>query len=303
MTRFRSFDPVAPISDETIAAFAGAVPTEVADLWRTYGAGLVGDGYFRLLDPARAAKMLAGVFELPEGSTVLFATALGDLVVHVKGLYLVFKARWGAIDLIEDADVDALVALIEDPAERDEAWEWQPYPEARNRDGVPDFEQCYGYVPLLGLGGSPDPGNLQLGGLSEHLATIAQLVGQPSVRQHLQTSTASATTTATDASAESPLVAVGRALFAKLVDNPNLNIIDLPDGLGVCLVHAVRGGGKIYVGPNETVLFVGSSVDFEAGLGAFRDGVRTPLEKFELDRNGGVSGEEEGVRNAADEVQ
>lgn len=81
-------------------------------------------------------------------------------------------------------------------------------------------------------------------------------------------------------SGEDPLVAFGRGLFSKLADNPTLKVIELPDGLGVCLVHAARGGGKIYVAPDETVLFVGSAVDFDAGLGAFRDGVRTPLEKF-----------------------
>ncbi|MFE9860945.1 hypothetical protein [Streptomyces sp. NPDC005780] len=76
------------------------------------------------------------------------------------------------------------------------------------------------------------------------------------------------------------LVAVGRAHFAQLTTDPVLNVIELPDGLGVCLVHAVRGGGKIYVAPDESALFVGSAVDFETGFEAFRDGVRTPLEKF-----------------------
>lgn len=187
MTRFRSFQPVAPISDETIRAYEGQVPAEVTELWRTDGAGLVGDGYFRLVDPGRAAQMLEGVIGLPEASTVLFTTALGDLVVHVNGLYLVYKPRWGVIDLVEGASFDELVALVEDPAQRDVAWEWQPYPAARDRDGAPGFEQCYGFVPLLALGGRPDAGNLQLSGLYEHLAVIAQLAGQPQVRAHLQT--------------------------------------------------------------------------------------------------------------------
>ncbi|WP_350349144.1 T6SS immunity protein Tdi1 domain-containing protein [Agromyces sp. G08B096] len=287
MTRFRSFDPVAPISDETIQAFSARVPAEVADFWRTHGAGFVGDGYFRLVDPARAAAMLEGVFGLPEGAVVLFTTALGDLVVHANGFYLVIKSRWGAIDVVDGASVDDLVALIEDPAQREVAWEWQPYPAARDRDGVPGFEQCYGFVPLLALGGSPDPANLQLGGLYEHLAVIAQLAGQPQVRRHLQTAGAApAEDSVTDDSGDGPLVEFGRSLFAKLADDPKLNIIELPDGLGVCLVHAARGGGKIYVAPDRSVLFVGSAVDFEAGLGAFRDGVRTPLEKFDIDRGG-----------------
>lgn len=283
MTTFRSFDQVAPIPEETIARFAGQVPAEVVELWRAQGAGIVGDdGFFRVADPARAASMLEGVLGLPDESTVLFTTALGDVIVHANGLYLVVKSRFGAIDIVEGRSFDELVALIEDPAQRDVAWEWQPYPDARERDGVPGFEQCFGFVPLLALGGPNDASHLQLGGLYEHLALIAQLAGPPQVRQPLHVApTPDRPETAEPGSTER-LTAVGRSLFAKLTTDPVLNIIELPDGLGVCLVHAVRGGGKIYVAPDESVLFVGSAVDFDAGLGAFRDGVRTPIEKFDL---------------------
>ncbi|MFF7161233.1 hypothetical protein ACFZBP_07545 [Streptomyces sp. NPDC008086] len=85
------------------------------------------------------------------------------------------------------------------------------------------------------------------------------------------------------------LVAVGLRLLAEFTTDPVVNIVELPDGLGICLVHAVRGGGKIYVAPDESTLFVGSAVDFEAGLGAFRDGVRNPIR--EVDRSGGGAGE------------
>jgi hypothetical protein len=58
------------------------------------------------------------------------------------------------------------------------------------------------------------------------------------------------------------------------------------------LVDASRGGGKIYVAPDETVLFVASALDFEAGLAAFREGRRTPSEAFDASRRqgGGSSG-------------
>ncbi|MEV8006641.1 hypothetical protein AB0P10_28755 [Streptomyces parvus] len=82
---------------------------------------------------------------------------------------------------------------------------------------------------------------------------------------------------------ENRLIAVGSALFATLADDPALSVVELPDGLGVCLVHTARGGGKLYVAPDETALFVGSSVDFGSGLEAFRDGARTPLETFDID--------------------
>ncbi|WP_394552981.1 T6SS immunity protein Tdi1 domain-containing protein [Agromyces sp. MMS24-JH15] len=297
MTSFRSFDPVAPISEETIARFAGQVPTGVADAWRRYGAGQVGaDGFFRFVDPARAAQALDGVLGLPEGSTVLFTTALGDLVVHVNGIFLVVKSRLGATDVIEGAGFDDLVASIERPADLESVWEWQPYPAARDRDGVPGFEECFGFVPLLVLGGPGTADHLHRGGLWEHLALIGQLAGSPQVRRTLQLGGAGTATDASGAAGDASaggaggsrdrLVQIGTELFAGLTQNPTLNVIDLPDGLGVCLVHAARGGGKIYVAPDESVLFVGSAVDFDAGLGAFRDGVRTPREKFQL--NGGA---------------
>lgn len=301
MTSFRTFDPVAPISDESVARYAGQVPAEVAEAWRRYGAGLVGaDGFFRFVDPARAAAMLQGVLGLPDGATVVFTTALGDLVVHVNGLYLAVKARSGVIDVIEGGTFDQLVASIERPADRDSVWEWQPYPEARDRDGVPGFEECFGFVPLLALGGPNTADHLQRGGLWEHLSLIVQLAGAPKLRRTFQLGSAEATDASGAAGGVSVgqstpgqpapgsrdrLIQVAQGLFAKLTQNPTLNVIDLPDGLGVCVVHAARGGGKIYVAPDESVLFVGSAVDFEAGLGAFRDGVRTPHEKFEP--NGG----------------
>lgn len=289
MTTFNTFTQVAPISEETIARFAGQVPSEVVDLWRRQGAGFVGDdGFFRAVDPDRAAQMLEGVFAMPDGSTVLFATALGDIVFHAGGSYFVVKFRFGAIDLAQGVSFDDLVALIEDARHRDAVWQWQPYPAARDRDGAPEFEQCFGFVPLLALGGPNDAAHLQLGGLYEHLALITQLAGQPRVRGALPLPTSDAPTEAPGSEADRDrLVEVARGLFAKLTEAPKLNIIDLPDGLGICAVHAVRGGGKIYVAPDESALFVASALDFDAGLAAFRQGERTPHIMFER-RDGGA---------------
>ena len=83
------------------------------------------------------------------------------------------------------------------------------------------------------------------------------------------------------ADSHAPLVEQGRRLFEILAPGAAINTIVLDDGAGVCLAHAVRGGGKIYVAPDLAVLFVGSALDFEKGLAAFLAGQRTPLEKFE----------------------
>lgn len=48
----------------------------------------------------------------------------------------------------------------------------------------------------------------------------------------------------------------------------------------VVVAQSVRGGGRIIIAPDKTVLFVGSATGTQAALAAFRDGKRTPLESF-----------------------
>lgn len=190
MTTFREFSRVSAIEESTIEQFAGQVPAEVVDMWRTHGAGYVGDFFFRAVDPARAARMLDGVVGFPDNSTVLFTTGLGDVVFHANGVFFVIKFRFGVIDLVPTGTpFGELVAMIERPENRGPLFEWDPYPSvvATHREGTPAFEQCYGFVPLLALGGRPAEENLQLVGLYEHIALIVQMAGMPQLRGFLPT--------------------------------------------------------------------------------------------------------------------
>lgn len=84
----------------------------------------------------------------------------------------------------------------------------------------------------------------------------------------------------TEDSSTDRLAAVAARYFELLAPDAELRTIPLEDGAGVCVVHTARGGGKIYVAPDESVLFVGSAMDFDSGLAAFLSGTRTPPEKF-----------------------
>ena len=52
------------------------------------------------------------------------------------------------------------------------------YRQAIQRWGALNFDQCFAYVPLLGLGGSADVEHLRKAKLKEHIALIAQTVGK-----------------------------------------------------------------------------------------------------------------------------
>jgi hypothetical protein len=77
------------------------------------------------------------------------------------------------------------------------------------------------------------------------------------------------------------LTRTAASLFGDLGTAGALTVRELPDGLGICAWQTgVRGGGTIFVGCDESVLFVASATGFDAGLAAFRQGRRTPAERF-----------------------
>ncbi|SDK41874.1 hypothetical protein [Streptomyces indicus] len=76
------------------------------------------------------------------------------------------------------------------------------------------------------------------------------------------------------------LAETGKA-FLGLAPGARVNVVELPDGRGVCVVQTGRGGGKAYVAPDRTVLFVPSGTDFDTGLAAFLGGARTPAKDSE----------------------
>lgn len=292
MVKFAGFTTLMPIEEYSIEQFAQQVPPEVLSAWRENGMGFFSDGYFRMVDPRRAAEQLEGVVGLPDGSTVLFASALGDLIVHAGGRFLVIKFRWGVIDVAPNGTTfEDIVALLEDPAARQVSFEWAPYPEAVERTGIPHLEELLGFVPLLGLGGAPVAANLQRMDFWEHIPLIAQTVGLPQLRGFLRTPDGERpvpSATAVERSSLSAeleeLAGVGEGLFRNLAEKAGQSFEDeltfIPFDDGVAVVRAVRGGGTIFVGADRELLYQGSAVGFEDGVRAFRAGTRTALERF-----------------------
>ncbi|MET8576861.1 hypothetical protein [Streptomyces sp. NPDC005012] len=77
------------------------------------------------------------------------------------------------------------------------------------------------------------------------------------------------------------LIDVGVAYWRRTApaDAP-LGVELLPDDDAVVVSHTVRGGGRIYVASDESVLFAGSAVPPHEAIEVFRSGRRTPPEHF-----------------------
>jgi hypothetical protein len=76
------------------------------------------------------------------------------------------------------------------------------------------------------------------------------------------------------------LIDWGTELFRRIAPDAELRYNLLPDDEAVVVYHVVRGGGSIYVAPDETVLFAASAAPPHEALEVFRTGRRTPIEQF-----------------------
>ena len=179
--RFPDYTIVERPSAELIARYRDQLPPEVLGVWEQYGFGTFCDGYLKVVNPEDYAQLLADTCQLVDSpvlppALVLFTTGMGDLLIWEDGYLSIIDYRHGLTDVLSKgthfffgdlAESDMLVKDLQ----------WLPYPAARERLGEPAYDECFGYVPLLALGGPETVEHLQKVKLREHIALIAGFTG------------------------------------------------------------------------------------------------------------------------------
>lgn len=84
--------------------------------------------------------------------------------------------RKNRVDIIA-AGFDFFLDDLNDKSFLIEELDWLPYPQAIEIHGIPLFDECYAYVPLLGLGGPETIENLKRVKFREHIYLSTQVLG------------------------------------------------------------------------------------------------------------------------------
>ncbi|WP_152846709.1 T6SS immunity protein Tdi1 domain-containing protein [Bacillus paralicheniformis] len=165
------------IPEEIIENYKERVPHELIMIWKQYGLGTALDGYLKVINPSDFEEVMKEVYVRHESAIPLFATSMGDILVWEKQRYLnLLNFRKNKVDVIS-AGFDFFFEDLNDKSFLDEELDWNPYPEAIKRYGEPSFDECFGYVPLLGLGGAEKVENMKKVKLIEHIYLITQFMG------------------------------------------------------------------------------------------------------------------------------
>jgi hypothetical protein len=143
------------------------------------GEGSYMNGYLWIIDPPGYQDILEEVYKPVENPSTCFARdAFGGLYVWEGESIVYINVRHGNSKVIGRKISVFFNNIITDWEYLSEVLYLENFYPAKEALGDLSFDECYGYVPLLGLGGSEKVENLQKVKIKEHLSIIAQAVGK-----------------------------------------------------------------------------------------------------------------------------
>ena len=163
---------------DLVAKYESVLPAQLLQLWQEYGLGTMVDGYLKIVNPDDYAEVLEEAYKsVYKNPVVMFTTGMSDLIVWENNYTILLNLRYGISKVIESG----FQYFLEDVYDMDfisEELKGENYFKAKQRLGEIAYDACFGYVPLLGLGGAEKVENLQKVKIKEHISIIAQAMGK-----------------------------------------------------------------------------------------------------------------------------
>jgi hypothetical protein len=157
--------------------YRSVLPEEILQIWDELGFGSFLNGYLKIVNPNNFRGTLKKGFELyDDKSSVLFATAMGDLLVLHNDFLYFLDFRHGNFEVIAK-NMKFFFQDIFDENYLAEELKWEHFLTAKEKLGDLAFDECFGYEPLLVAGGVEKVSNLRKVKLIEHINLITQFAG------------------------------------------------------------------------------------------------------------------------------
>ena len=173
----KDFTRVATVPQKVIKKYKDQVPEELVKIWEEDGLGTFLDGYLKVINPDEYLELVQETYFRGDISVPIFATAFGDVIVCEEKQYLrMVKYKDGIFDTIFEK-IPLFIKFVNDKDFTDDYFDLPLYHEAVEKYGLLDYAECFGFVPLLALGGFKDVNHLNKVKIYEHILLITQLAG------------------------------------------------------------------------------------------------------------------------------
>lgn len=174
----KDFIKIDDVAEDLIREYEDKLPVEVIEIWKNYGFGTFYNGFLKIINPNDYKELLENSYFRGDISIPMFATGFGDLITWEKNQFIgIVQYRYGENHIV-DAGFGFFFEDLADGDFDEEYFSISKYNEAVKKYGELEYDQCFGYVPLLGLGGKESVNNLKKVKIREHIFLITQLVGE-----------------------------------------------------------------------------------------------------------------------------
>ncbi|MBZ5753861.1 MULTISPECIES: T6SS immunity protein Tdi1 domain-containing protein [Metabacillus] len=181
MSIYSDFKKISKVEESTINKYKEHLPKELIEAWRIYGYGTFMNGYLKVINPDDFSSLVSDTYLRNKGTIPIFTTSMGDIILFEKDenqeSYIVMINYRKSKTKVLASKYSLFIRFLEEEAFKQRALEWLPYPEAIEKFKEPEYEECFGYTPLLGLGGAEKVENLKKVKLKEHILIITGLMG------------------------------------------------------------------------------------------------------------------------------
>ena len=165
------------VDDSFIQKYKEKVPKELIDIWKEYGFGSFMDGYLKIINPEEYINILNDSYFRANVSIPILSTAFGEIITWEKNRYVgIVQYQYGKNDILIN-DFDLFLTLLKDKGFLRKFFRIDLFSKAIQSYGALAYDECFGYVPLLALGGKEDVETIKKVKIREHIALITELVG------------------------------------------------------------------------------------------------------------------------------
>ena len=166
------------IKQELLQRYKTILPDELIEIWEDNGLARLRGGYLKVVNPEDYQELLKETYFRGNISVPILVTAFGDIVTFGEGQYIgMVKYKNGNFAMLAK-NFKRFIQNLGDDYFLEKYFQIPQYIEAVNKLGKLEQDECFGYVPLLGLGGSEKVQNLKKVKIREHIELISQLVGK-----------------------------------------------------------------------------------------------------------------------------
>ncbi|MEW9938528.1 T6SS immunity protein Tdi1 domain-containing protein [Clostridium butyricum] len=174
---FSDFKVYKKVDENIIDKYKDIVGKDVVEIWEKYGFGSAFNGYFKIINPDDYQELLEETYIMPFDDIPVFITGMGDIITcNSRGSFTILDYRHQRLEILWTGKEIEWNYFIDEDYNK-EYFQWDPYFEAVEKYGEPEYNECFGYEPLLSLGGKENIENLKKMNVEVHITIMGEIQG------------------------------------------------------------------------------------------------------------------------------